>query len=140
VTQLETALESGDRGRAVRLFMGLVGAPKVFIAMMRFLPVWSKLKAVAHTLPYDIRLVRDHERGRPLSRSQWIGARMPTLVMDGGKSPAWMRNAMRALTEALPNATYRTLAGQTHMIKAAAHVQPLVEFLRNSAIRPSEIG
>jgi pimeloyl-ACP methyl ester carboxylesterase len=140
VAQLETALASGDRGRAVRLFMGLVGVPKVFIAMMRFLPAWSKLKAVAHTLPYDILLVKDHEQGQPLSRTQWMGARMPTLVMDGGKSPAWMRNAMRALADVLPNATYRTLPGQTHMIKASAHVEPLVQFLRSPAVRPSEIG
>ena len=55
---------------------------------------------------------------------------MPTLVMDGGKSPAWMRNAARALSEVLPNASYRTLPGQTHMINAKAHVAPLVEFLR----------
>ena len=64
---------------------------------------------------------------------------MPTLVMDGGKSPAWMRNATRGLAEVLPNATYRTLPGQTHMIKAGVHVQPLVEFLCNPTIRPSEV-
>jgi hypothetical protein len=51
-----------------------------------------------------------------------------TLVMDGGKSPAWMRNAMRALAGVLPNATYRTLEGQTHMVKANAHDPALVEF------------
>jgi hypothetical protein len=49
--------------------------------------------------------------------------------MDGGKSPAWLRNAARALAEVLPNATHRTLPGQTHMIDAKAHVAPLVEFL-----------
>ena len=139
LNQLNTALATGKRGHAVRLFMRLVGVPAVFIAMMRLFPVWSKLTAVAHTLPHDILLVQDHERGQPLSRTRWAGATMPTLVMDGGKSPAWMRNAMRALTGVLPNATYRTLPGQTHMIKATAHVEPLVEFLRNSVARPSEI-
>jgi hypothetical protein len=94
---------------------------------------------VAHTLPYDLQLVQEHEQGRPLSHTRWAHATIPTLVMDGGKSPAWMRNAMRALTDALPNATYRTLAGQTHIIKAQAHVQPLVEFLRQPNVRPSEI-
>jgi pimeloyl-ACP methyl ester carboxylesterase len=139
VAQLEAALAAGNRSRAVKLFMRLVGVPAVFIFMMRLFPVWSKLTAIAHTLPFDILLVRDHERGQPLSRTRWAGARMPTLVMDGGKSPAWMRNAMRALAEVLPNATYRTLPGQTHMIKAGVHVQPLVEFLHDPAIRPSEI-
>ena len=139
LAQLNTALASGNRGRAVKLFMGLVGVPALFVAMMRLLPVWSKLTAVAHTLPHDILLVKDHERGEPLCRTRWAGATMPTLVMDGEKSPAWMRNAMRALAEVLPNATYRTLPGQTHIIKAGAHVVPLVEFLGNPAIRPSQI-
>ena len=42
---------------AVKLFMKLVGVPAVFIALMRFMPAWSKLKGVAHTLPYDITIV-----------------------------------------------------------------------------------
>jgi pimeloyl-ACP methyl ester carboxylesterase len=139
MTRLEAALAAGDRGGAVKLFMGLVGVPSIFILLMRLMPSWSKLKGVAHTLPYDIQLVQEHERGKPLSPARWMSATMPTLVMDGGKSPAWMRNAMRGLSSVLPNATYRTLPGQTHMIKAAALVQPLVEFLKAATVRPSEI-
>jgi hypothetical protein len=99
--------------------------------MMRFSPAWSKLTAVAHTLPYDITIVKDHQRGKPLSASDWPGATIPTLVMDGGKSPAWIRNAMHALADVLPNATYRTLDGQTHMVKATAHVPAVVEFFKS---------
>lgn len=95
---------------------------------MRLTPAWSKLTAVAHTLPYDITLVKNHEEGKPLPRGQWACTTSPTLVMDGGKSPAWMRNAMRSLAEVLPHATYRTLPGQTHMIDAKAHLPALVEF------------
>ena len=40
----------------------------------------------------------------------------PALVMDGGDSPDWARNACRALADALPNAEYRTLDGQTHEV------------------------
>jgi hypothetical protein len=39
-----------------------------------------------------------------------------------------MRNAMRALASVLPNAKHRTLDGQTHMVKAKAHVPMLMEF------------
>lgn len=97
---------------------------------MRFMPAWSKLKVVAHTLPYDITLVQDNERGTPLRATQWASATVPTLVMDGGKSPAWMRHAMRALADVLPNAKHRTLEGQTHMVKPKAHVPALVEFFK----------
>jgi hypothetical protein len=48
--------------------------------------------------------------------------------MDGGKSPAWIRHANRSLASVLPSADYRTLEGQTHMVKAKAHVPALVEF------------
>ena len=128
LARLNTAIASQRPGDAVKLFMKLVGVPRIFIALMRVMPAWSKLTAIAHTLPYDITLVKDYEQGRPLPRTQWTGATSPTLVMDGGKSPVWMRNAMRELAGVLPRATYRTVPGQTHMIKAQALVSPLVEF------------
>ena len=130
LARLNEAIASGRRTDAVKAFMKLVGVPAVFVALMRFLPAWPKLTAVAHTLPYDITLVQDYERGTPLPAGQWAVATMPALVMDGGKSPAWMRNAMRALAGVLPNATYRTLPGQTHMLSAKAVTPPLVEFFK----------
>jgi pimeloyl-ACP methyl ester carboxylesterase len=129
LARLNTALDQKRRGDVVKMFMKLVQVPAVFIVLMRFMPAWSKLTAVAHTLPYDLAFVKDYQAGKPLPRSRWTGATSPTLVMDGGKSPAWLRNAARALSEVLPNASYRTLPGQTHMINAKAHVAPLVEFL-----------
>jgi len=131
LARLNTALDQGRRGDAVKMFMKLVQVPAVFIVLMRFMPAWSKLTAVAHTLPYDLAFVKDYQAGKPLPRSRWTGATTPTLVMDGGKSPAWIRNSARALAEVLPNASYRTLPGQTHIVNANAHVAPLVEFLRS---------
>src|SRR5206468_2381457 len=83
--------------------------------------------AVAHTLPYDARVLGNLGEGRPLPAGKWAGAAMPALCIDGGKSPQYMRNAMRAVAEVLPNATYRSLPGQTHMVKAAATVPVRVE-------------
>lgn len=40
---------------------------------------------------------------------------------------------MRSLADVLPNAQYRTLEGQTHMIKPKAHVPALVEFFKGSS-------
>ena len=53
---------------------------------------------------------------------------MPTLVVAGGKSPAWMRNAMQALARVLPSAKHYTLEGQTHMVSAKALAPVLAEF------------
>ena len=79
---------------------------------------------------YDGAIVKDNQRGRPLPASQWASVTVPALVMDGGKSPVWMRHGMQALAAALPNAQYRTLEGQTHNVKAKAHAPALVEFFK----------
>jgi pimeloyl-ACP methyl ester carboxylesterase len=135
LARLTGMIATGRRGDAVKLFMNTVGVPAVFLALMRIMPVWAKLTAVAHTLVYDFRIVGDHQRGRPLPAGAWEGVTMPTLVMDGGKSPAWIRTAMRSLAGVLPRAMYRTLPGQTHMVTAKAHVPALVDFFQTGAFR-----
>ena len=52
----------------------------------------------------------------------------PTLVVAGGKSPAWMHHGVSALARVLPNAQERTLDGQTHQVKARALAPLLTEF------------
>ena len=132
--RLEGLVDSDRRGDAIRLFMKEgVGLPAPFVFMMRLMPAWSKLKAVAHTLPYDAAFVDDYEKGRPLPTERWNSATMPTLVAVGGKSPDWMRHAMRELAEVLPNASHSTLEGQTHIVKAEALAPVLVEFFERQA-------
>jgi len=133
IARLEQAGASNERGEAVKMFMKLVGVPAFVIALMRFLPPWKKLTGIAHTLPYDMRIVSEHQWGKPLSRRRWAGATMPTVVMDGGKSPVWMRNAARELAGALPNARYETLPGQTHMVKASVLAPALLNFFTGGA-------
>ncbi len=130
--RLTEAVRSNRRGDAVKMFLRLVGLPAVAVAVMRFLPVWSKLTAVAHTLPYDISVVGPYQQGRALPTGSWSGATMATLAIDGGKSPGWIRNGMRSLVGILPNASYRTLPGQTHMINAKAVVPELAAFFAGS--------
>jgi pimeloyl-ACP methyl ester carboxylesterase len=131
LTGLEEAVASDRRGDAVKMFLRLVGVPAFGVAMMRIMPVWKKLTAVAHTLPYDIRIVEPNQHGRPLPAARWGKVTMPTLVLDGGKSPEYMRNGMRALAGVLSSATYRTLPGQTHMVNAKVVVPVVAEFLES---------
>jgi pimeloyl-ACP methyl ester carboxylesterase len=126
--KLEGMLAADRRNDAIRLFLRQgVGVPAVFVAMMRMMPVWSKLKAVAPTIIYDATLVNDYRRGEPLPSDRWASLTLPTLVAVGGKSPEWMRNAMRELAGVL-DAEHRTLEGQTHIVKAEALAPVLVEF------------
>jgi hypothetical protein len=66
--------------------------------------------------------------GKPLSKKRWASVMVPTLVMDGGASPAWLRNAAQAVTDLLPNANRRTLEGQTHNVDAKVLAPVLKEF------------
>ncbi len=127
--RLRTLVESGRRGAAVALFMKTVGTPAFFRLLMSLMPMWRTLKAVAHTLPYDFAILGDSGSGRPLPSSRWSGIKAPALVMAGGKSPAWMRNAMRSVSELLPGSRYRILEGQTHLLKAEVVAPVLAEFL-----------
>lgn len=128
LAQLKDFVATGRRGDAVKLFMRRVGVPAFGIFVMRLLPIWKKLTAIAHTLPYDITIIQDYSRGKPLPQTKWSAATMPTLAADGGKSPAYLRNSMRAIADVLPNATYHSVPGQTHMLKAEAIAPVLIEF------------
>ena len=129
--QIGEAVAADRRSEAVKLFLKSVGVPGFFMALMRLMPMWSKLKAIAHTLPYDGAIVEDNQRGKPLPPSRWASVTVPALVMDGGNSPAWMLHANRTLASVLPNAQYRTLEGQTHLLKPTAHAPTLVEFFKS---------
>ena len=128
--RLKAFVAANRPGNAVKMFMKVVGVPAIGIFMMQFMPVWKKLTAIGHTLVYDISLTSPYQKGRPPAAGQWSSATVPTLVMDGDKSPAWMRNAQAAVARVLPNSTTRTLAGQNHMVSAAAMAPALEEFFK----------
>lgn len=129
LAEMRHMIAEDRRGDAVTAFMRSVDVPGFGIVMMKLLPVWKKLKGVAHTLPNDLVLVDGLRQGRPLPADRWTSATMPALVADGGKSPAYMRNSAAALAEVLPNATYRTVPGLTHIIKAKALAPVVRDFL-----------
>jgi pimeloyl-ACP methyl ester carboxylesterase len=114
----QALIDAGRHGEAVKLFMRTVGAPGVMVAVMRLLPIWRKLCAVAPTLPHDYAIVLDRQQGRPLPEGAYDAVSQPVLVIAGGKSPAYMRNSQAAIVAALADGRLEELPGQTHMIKA----------------------
>jgi pimeloyl-ACP methyl ester carboxylesterase len=127
--RLEQLAATGRRAEAVRYFMSDgVGVPAIFVALMRLMPAWSRLKAVAHTLSYDAALLGPETGdGTPLPVERWAGLDVPTVVIGGGKSPQWMRNAVASLAGTI-GAEHRVLEGQTHLVKPQALAPVLADF------------
>ncbi|MBC7877846.1 MAG: alpha/beta hydrolase [Anaerolineales bacterium] len=113
--QVKKSLAEDKRSNALKLFFSTaMGIPNIFIFIMSLMPSWSKSKAVAHTLPYDLAVMGDTQQGQALSKSRWATANMPTLVLTGGKSEAFFHKAGDALAEVLPNAEHKILKDQHH--------------------------
>ena len=130
--QLRRLLAEGNRGGAVKYFMkDMVGAPTAMVVMLRLMPwIWRKLQAVAHTLPYDAAVMT----GFRIPRERFSSIGVPTLVMNGAKTDARLRDAARAIAELIPAARYRELEGQTHNVKPAVLVPAVVEHFAAPAV------
>lgn len=121
-----TGLIAADRrGDAVELFLAKgVKVPSEVVAQMRTAPMWHGLEAIAHTLVYDATITSD--ASVLAERASTVPA--PTLVLDGAESPAFLREAVRAVADTIPGARHRSLAGQTHDVDPAVLAPVLTEF------------
>ena len=126
LAHMEGLLAAGRRGSAVSYFLvTMVGAPAFVPLMMRAMPkVWNQMKAVAPTLPYDLRVMGTFTA--PVDR--FAGITVPTLVMVGGKAPEPMRAAQDAITAAIPGSQFAVLDGQTHQVSEKAIAPKLASF------------
>ncbi|HJS27389.1 MAG TPA: alpha/beta hydrolase [Actinomycetota bacterium] len=129
VEHLDELCAADRRGDAVEYFMTTgVGLSPQEVAQMRGAPFWPGLEALAHTLPYDGRIVGFDRPDRSLPVERWKAIQVSVLALAGGASPDRMRNVTRAVAEALPDATYRSLPEQTHQAEPAVVVPVLREF------------
>jgi pimeloyl-ACP methyl ester carboxylesterase len=87
-----------------------VGLPAEVVDGMAAGPEFGFLQQLAHTLPFDAAL------GRVSTPAGLGGIAVPTLVLDGGASPAWMRAGAAATAAAVPGAAYRTVPDEDHAI------------------------
>jgi pimeloyl-ACP methyl ester carboxylesterase len=124
--RIAEAVEAGRRGDAVELFQReAVRIPVEIIAQIRKAPFWSSLEQTAHTLVYEMTI---------LSSSVLPAVAIPTLVLDGGNSPAMLHESAQAVVSAVPTAQHRTLEGQTHDLNAPVLAPLLHEFFTSDTI------
>ena len=125
--QLKKFIASGQRGGAVNFFMHkMVGLPAIFPVVMRLMPVWTKLKAVAHTLPYDAAILGNFSLPSIASN-----VKTPTLVVGGEKTARTLYNVVPRLADSMPNAKHIFLKGQTHNVSVKAIAPVLIDFFND---------
>jgi pimeloyl-ACP methyl ester carboxylesterase len=96
---------------------------------LRSSPMWPGLLAVAPTLAYDSAVMGDVDRGGAVPEDVAIRAARPGLVLVGGVSPPFMIDVARRLAELLPDARFRMLDGQSHVVPPDILAPVVAEFL-----------
>ncbi|NQX70437.1 alpha/beta hydrolase [Paenibacillus alba] len=119
VWYVKELIAGNRRADAIKYFMTKgMGAPSFVVGLMRMMPgVWSNLRAVAHTLPYDAALLDGFMHGKPLPSQLWRTVVVPTLVLEGTESPVSLRRGAAALANVLPNAQLLSKKGLGHTKK-----------------------
>lgn len=133
IQQIERMLQSGNRDGAIKLFMTVVGVPKLVVTIMSLVmrKGWPYLRSVAPTLMNDFAVLGDTQAGGPLPE-EWkkvlAAIQTPVLAMAGGKSPPYMHHTMKTVAGLIPGAQTRVIPGQDHNIGEKAIAPVLLEF------------
>jgi pimeloyl-ACP methyl ester carboxylesterase len=126
---LTRLIENDQRGEAVKYYLvKIIGMPSVVYYVMRLLPMWAKMKAIANSLPYDSAIMSDFS----VPTNLLSGIATPTLVIGGEKSPGLLRNSVQAVSATMPNAQQRMLPGQTHNVSVKVLAPVLIDFFEDN--------
>lgn len=126
VEQYDRMLAEGRRADAVEYFMAkIVRLPAEFVAFAKTQPFFAANEKIAHTLPYDGRVMADYEP--PLDIAARVTA--PALLLAGGASFPFMRETAEILANAMPNGRTELLDGQEHNVDPAALAPAMKRFL-----------
>jgi len=125
LAQLKKMITEDRRGDAVSYFRkDMIGIPSFAVLMMKLMPMWSKLKAVAHTLPYDCTILGNF--GLPEEWAKSVKTR--TLIAGGDKSQVLLQHSVKKLSQVMPNNELQILKGQTHNVSEKAIGPALISF------------
>ena len=111
IDRIQHLLDRGERKAAVvAFFRDAVGWPPQALKLLPSQPQWIENVPAAPTIPRELvavdRYVFRPERFRDL--------RIPTLLLQGGSSPPFLKAATRAVHAALANSKVHVMPGQQH--------------------------
>lgn len=119
-------LAAADRREdAVALFLNSVGFPEEAIAKFKMHEIWPTFEAMAPTVVYDS-VISDAHGTVPFELLPAIT--VPTLVIDGGDSPAWVREACERLAGGIPRGRHTRVPGESHLFNQVSGAPILIGF------------
>lgn len=125
--RLAALVAAGDRAGAMSTFLREgPGVSEGELAQIQASPGWPRMLTLAHTVPYDGRLVNDYD----LSAERLAGLWMPIELLLGGNSPPRIRAGVENVAAALPHSRIVVLSGQEHVAMVTAPALLAGEMIR----------
>jgi pimeloyl-ACP methyl ester carboxylesterase len=113
VTEIQQKLKEGDREGVVETFLREI--PKVpphELELLKTSPSWKERIASAHTIPRELQASGNEYHFEP---GRFTGLSTPTLLLLGGDSPRFIKDATSKLHETLLNNRVAVMPGQQHV-------------------------
>jgi pimeloyl-ACP methyl ester carboxylesterase len=111
IDRLDTLLEAGDRDGVIStMFRDLVRMPQEEVEYLRSLPAWHERVKAAHTVPRELRA----DEAYRFDPERFGDLMVPTLLLSGGDSPAFLKAADKAVDKTLPISRIVVMPGQGH--------------------------
>lgn len=110
--RLDALLAEGRREEVLETFFReIVRMPEDELSTIRSLPAWQARVAAAHTMPREERVGANYR----FSPGSFESVTVPTLLLLGSDSPAYLRASTEAVAAALPDSQVAVLDGQQHV-------------------------
>jgi pimeloyl-ACP methyl ester carboxylesterase len=126
-------IQTGQPGDAAAYFMSAIGMPPEALEKLKASPEWDAMKKIDFTLAYDYVVLGDGAVPEPIARRIAV----PTLVLDGEKTMAFMHATADRLATLIPGAKRHTLKGQTHQAAPDVAAPVLIEFFQRRSNAPT---
>lgn len=127
--QVGALVKEGRRDEALAAFIaGAWGLPPSAIDQMKGGLQWKAMDAFVPTLPYECAVTGDQR----IPTARLAAITVPTLLLAGGESDAWARDAVTAAAAAVPGAQHQLIPGQGHGVDQTALAPVLAKFLSAS--------
>jgi pimeloyl-ACP methyl ester carboxylesterase len=127
--RMQALVDGGEPEQALELFLrDIVGMPAHELESYRELPMWPNRVSIAPTVPRELQIDRTYS----FEGERFASLQVPVMLLLGGDSPPFARQAVEIVDRALPNSQVVTLPGQQHIAMDTApelFVAEVVQFL-----------